>query len=290
MNYNSEYSQSYLENLIKNQIEENINLDFKSGLTLKNEDKVINEKEHKAHEFSFIDGNIITKEWLEQVINSRIQRKIPNISIVPVRFDNDLKRTIYLVDIPRSSQVPHMTSEKRYNFESTEMEEYEIRNLYLSVERKNLMLYEPTLLLGDHSRSMGKLLSQNIIVEFNIENIGLAIEDRFKLEVFVPESLAKYGYSSGANLSTIFHHVRNEGIYSVFSIPNESPIFQNEKMTIWNLEVILTCNNFKDAEKFPIKYKLYYSNDLISKECFLIEEINKNNKMLLLEDFTLRCD
>jgi hypothetical protein len=307
----NEYNQTYLENLIKNLIEENINLDFKSGLALRNDDRVkreiskdvcafansdggviiygIDEHEHKAQKFSFIDGNLITKEWLEQVINTRIQRKIPDLLIVPVRFDNDIRKTIYVVIIPRSSQVPHMTNEKRYykryNFESTEMEEYEIRNLYLSVERKNLKLFEPSIILGSTTTTMNKIRSQEVNLKFNIENIGLAIEDKFKLEVSVPNSLVPNGYGGGANLSVCLNFMRDEGNYSIFSIPNDSPIFQNEIITMWNLDHWLTYYNFMDAIRNPIKYKLYYSNDLISKEIFIIEDINHLIGPLNFEDF-----
>ena len=71
---------------------------------------------------------------LEQVIQSRIQRKIDGLEIIPVRFENEVKKSIYVIKIPESSLAPHMTSDKRfykrYNFESVQMEEYEIRNLY----------------------------------------------------------------------------------------------------------------------------------------------------------------
>jgi hypothetical protein len=249
----------------------------------------IDEYEHKAHKFSYIDGNIITKEWLEQVINTRIQRKIPDLLIEPVRFDNDITKTIYVVIIPRSSQVPHMTNEKRYykryNFESTEMEEYEIRNLYLSVERKILKLLEPTIILGTRSSSMNKIRSQEVNLKFNIENIGLAIEDKFKLEVSVPNILVPNGYGGGANLSVCLNFMRDEGNYSIFSIPNDSPIFQNEIITMWNLDLWLTHYNFREAISYPIKYKLYYSNDLISKEIFIINEINCLIIPISFEDF-----
>jgi predicted HTH transcriptional regulator len=143
-----------LKSLITLGVEESINLDFKAAGSLDITDKKkaeiakdvsafansaggmiiygINEVNHKASSFSPIDGSTYTKEWLEQIIQTRIQRKIEDLKIIPVRIDNDVHKSIYVIKIPESSSAPHMTSDKkfykRYNFESVQMEEHEIRN------------------------------------------------------------------------------------------------------------------------------------------------------------------
>ena len=95
-----------LQQLINSQYEESINLEFKSSdsLDFDNKSKLeilkdvsafsnsaggyivygINEKNHKADSFSFVDGSTYTKEWLEQVIQTGIQRKIDGLTIKPV--------------------------------------------------------------------------------------------------------------------------------------------------------------------------------------------------------------
>ena len=80
------------------------------------------------------DPNATTKEWLEQVINSRIQRKIDGIRINPVELKSiHPGRVAYVVYVPQSVRAPHQASDKkfykRYNFESVPMEEYEIRDV-----------------------------------------------------------------------------------------------------------------------------------------------------------------
>src|SRR6218665_863407 len=87
-----------LQSLIDNQIEESIHLDFKAGEALSKEPAKkkelskdiasfansdggiiiygLSEKNHVADSFSFIEGNIFTKEWLEQIINTTINRRI----------------------------------------------------------------------------------------------------------------------------------------------------------------------------------------------------------------------
>lgn len=82
---------------------------------------------------SGFDPNEISKEWLEQVINSRIHRRINGIRVNQVTLEeNDSNKVVYVVYIPQSNQAPHQASDKRFykrfNFESVPMEEYEIRD------------------------------------------------------------------------------------------------------------------------------------------------------------------
>ncbi|MDH5183033.1 MAG: ATP-binding protein [Gammaproteobacteria bacterium] len=80
------------------------------------------------------DPDEITKEWLEQVINSRIHRRVRGIRINQILLNQtNPGKVAYVVHIPQSNQAPHQASDKRfykrYNFESVPMEEYEIRDV-----------------------------------------------------------------------------------------------------------------------------------------------------------------
>jgi len=80
------------------------------------------------------DPTDITREWLEQVINSTIQRRIDGIRIKQIELKNSNPgRVIYMVDIPQSKYAPHMAIDhifyKRYNYQSIAMEEYEVRDV-----------------------------------------------------------------------------------------------------------------------------------------------------------------
>ena len=130
------FNQTDIDNYISSQAEETINLDFKRGDALRIDDKIkneiakdvsafansdggiivygIEEKNFKATNFVFVNGNEVKKEWLEQVINSRIHRKIDGVIIDPIRYDNKIEHTIFVVKIPRSLNAPHMTSDKKF--------------------------------------------------------------------------------------------------------------------------------------------------------------------------------
>ena len=162
----TEYCIDDITALISNEAEESVHLDFKAAGALSKDDKKkaeiakdvsafansdggiivygIEEQEHKAHALSYIDGNTYTKEWLEQVIQDNIQRRIEGLEIFPIRDNEDITKSIYIVKIPRSSNTPHMSADKCYykrnNFRSVKMEEYEVRDLFYRESTPNLLI------------------------------------------------------------------------------------------------------------------------------------------------------
>ncbi len=81
-----------------------------------------------------IDPAIITPEWLEQVINSRIHPRIDDVLIQPIELiTTQSGKYVYLVHIPASHKAPHQAYDKKYykrfNFQSIAMEDYEIRDI-----------------------------------------------------------------------------------------------------------------------------------------------------------------
>lgn len=80
------------------------------------------------------DPKDVTREWIEQVINSKIERKVDGIRIKQIELKrSNPGRVIYVVSVPQSNRAPHMAENhifyKRYNFEFIPMEEYEVRDV-----------------------------------------------------------------------------------------------------------------------------------------------------------------
>ena len=72
----------------------------------------------------------ITKEWIEQVIDSRVQPRIEGLIITPIQL---AKSFGFVLTIPQAtSRAPHQSPDKKYykrqNFQSVPMEDYEIRD------------------------------------------------------------------------------------------------------------------------------------------------------------------
>ena len=163
-NNKNSYSLHDIEDLIKNEVEENLYLDYKAaGALAKDGPKKIeitkdvssfansdggiiiygvSEKDGKPYEITPIDGKVFSKEWLENVIQT-IQPKIDGIKIYPIRVD-DAEHSIYVVKIPRSDRTPHMAKDYRYykriNFQSTPIEDYEVKDLYNRVSTPKLSI------------------------------------------------------------------------------------------------------------------------------------------------------
>lgn len=147
-----------LENLIVNQIEENLGLDYKSAESLgksvgkkKELSKDVSafansnggiiiygikefdetDKRHLPEKIDPVNRNEYSKEWLEQVINSNISPRIDGIKITSISL-NETNDVAYLVDIPKSNTA-HQSSDfryyKRFNFESVAMHDYEVKDV-----------------------------------------------------------------------------------------------------------------------------------------------------------------
>lgn len=293
-----EITQYDLEQLISLKVEESIYLDFKQAgsLDFSKEKKLeigkdvsafansaggliiygIKEDNHVADSFSFVNGNNFTKEWIEQVIQSGIQRKIEGLIIIPIRVDNDLEKSIYVVKIPESNLAPHMTNKKfykRYNFESVQMEEYEIRNLYNRKEKTELIIHNVPILQPKYENK-GRV--DEIILfpmGFQVENIGKVIERYFKIVVTVnfDNYTVKWDKLNGYNVSRSFV----DGI-SQFSISNSSPIFPDEITNIGDIEFGVPTSyipQITNQEKLTIR--LLYMNEFDEIEMPLNAFINK---------------
>jgi len=143
-----------LQRLVDDEIPESLTLDYKQSLALAKDspsrDELckdvsafansaggqivygIPERDHKPQPLdSGVPNDRITREWIEQVIDSRVQPRIQGLVIMPIPFDAD--HTGYVITIPQASaRAPHQAPDKKYykrqNFQSVPMEDYEIRD------------------------------------------------------------------------------------------------------------------------------------------------------------------
>jgi hypothetical protein len=291
-----------IQQLIILKVEESIHLDFKQSGSLEKKDKKkaeiakdvsafansaggiivygIAEKNHVADSISYVDGNEITKEWIEQVIQTRIQRKIEDLKIIPIRFNNDIEKSVYIIKIPESSLAPHMTSDKRFykrfNFESVQMEEYEIRNLYNRKEKTKLLIDNITTSMDIEYQNQGEYNEiEYHKLGFQIENIGKAIEKHFKLIITINFSTYTFKYNPLTDSKP--NHFLKSNDQRAISFSNSSPIFPGEIMTIGNVDFGIPRSEKQNILKTGKFYlELIYSNgvDIIDIE---INEIIKTN-------------
>lgn len=102
------------------------------------------DKRHLPERIDPINGQEFPKEWLEQVINGNIQPKVDNIRITPIQVsDKEKNQVIYVVEIPQSDtahQAKTYRYYKRYNFMSSPMEDWEVKDVINRKSKTNIRL------------------------------------------------------------------------------------------------------------------------------------------------------
>ncbi|MFZ4412002.1 MAG: helix-turn-helix domain-containing protein [Bacteroidales bacterium] len=296
----NEFTFNDINSLINNEVEESIHLDYKEAKALDKSDGKrkdiskdvssfansdggiiiygIKEENHKAHSITFINGNEYTKEWLEQIINSSIQRRIPDLKIFPLRKDGNIEQTVYLVKIPKSIDTPHLSKDKRFykrfNFESVPMEEYEIRQLYGQKIKSKLVIGKWSITLMEPKIKEEEIL--NFLFEATIANDGDIVESVYKLNVYInnfneylniywPSDLKNYDY-------TWIDDTRIK-----LSSTGVTPIFPSETINVIRFNIKVSKKNITKAFKDTIiEISLFYPNGVenyITETSKMINEI-----------------
>lgn len=143
-----------IEGLIQSQIEESLTLEYKRELGKKNSEISkdissfantsggviiygIDEDGRIPTSINWLDGTN-TKEKIENIILSNIQPKLRNIIINSISNPKNPSQAIFVVNIPESSDAPHMADfryYRRHNFQSIPMDDYEVKD---AIFRKGL--------------------------------------------------------------------------------------------------------------------------------------------------------
>jgi hypothetical protein len=93
-----------------------------------------------------VDPQKTSTEWIEQIIDSNVARRIPSVRVIPVPMMSEhTDHVVYVVSVPQSSLAPHMASDhrfyKRLGTITAMMEEYEIRDVARRSESPDLDIH-----------------------------------------------------------------------------------------------------------------------------------------------------
>lgn len=206
------WSQSTIEQYISGQIQENLNLEYKSAKALSKNDRSITEiskdvssmansqggviiygvkefdekaKRHLPEKIDPIDQTLFTKEWLEQVITSNIRPRIQGLVIYPVQMKSNTNDSVYVVEVQQSNtahQAKDLRYYKRHNFKSEPMEDYEIRDIMNRANVPNVNvrfgLYDGVM-SSDDTKTYTLYRGLKII----LKNEGAQVVNRFKVQM-----------------------------------------------------------------------------------------------------------
>jgi hypothetical protein len=282
MDLTKTYTQGDIDLMISSNQEENIHLDFKASGSLQNKDANkkeiskdvssfansdggiiiygITEKNYKADSIDAIDGNLITKEWLEQVITSNIDPRIQDIVIDVIRYNDEISKTIYVVKIPRATKA-HMANDnryyKRFNFSSEKMEEYEVQDLYFRKNSADLDILKPKNTNAYIQGSTGgRPSSIAISFELNITNNSVTPESLYKYEFFINSYvyLRCFSFPNAENIQQ--RTLMSVGYFYSFS--PTTPVFKDEISNICKFEFVM--NEMNCNVPWDIEIKLYSSS------------------------------
>ncbi len=290
------YNQEYLANLIKNQKEESLNLEYKSSPSLdrKNQKKLneiskdvsafansdggiliygITEKEHLPESIDPIDRNLVDREWLEQKIQDCIRPKIENVVIHPIVINEDPNKVVYLIEIPQSVTAHQATDKKyykRHNFNAIAMHDYEIRDVINRVKTPKINLsfkiIERTYKVSEAFNPLGRTTNKEefkteYILKAYIHNSGKVYAKYVNCYIEIPEAIFENENELRTDSNTL-EFLLDNSVRDFMGIEG-SPPFHKEKYGPSRFEPILPKRTFTLDDNFN-KLNNYYRKFLDS--------------------------
>jgi hypothetical protein len=283
------WTQSKLTEYIDEEIEESLSLDYKgagalqktpgkrkeitkdvSAMANANGGVIIygileyqdSEKKHLPERLDPINRSLLSKEWLEHAIGN-ISPRIIGILIHPVSLDSGDNDVAYVVEIPKGTTA-HQALDKRfyfrYNFESKEMDYYQIVDVMNRSTRPNVSIeFVPKQL---RKVSVGKYEYQ---LRMFVENLSTQTVKDFQLVLSIPQELdPAYDINGIRNREHITARPRAKGGFR-YSIRSKGVLFPEEKLEIGTeLGLKYIINNWD--EKTPTLNWILYADDMIPKD------------------------
>ncbi len=228
-----EWDENDLIQLVKNGVDENIELEYKGADSLQKAEprKVEIGKDVSAFANSAggtivygikessgpppripenvegIDPSQISKEWLDQVISSRVSPRIDGLRISPIWLKvRDPGKVAYVIHVPQGTTA-HQASDgryyKRHNFTAEFMNHYEIMDVMNRVKHPRVIaevnVYQRSPATGyDKENKVEALLS------IKLENVGNRVADRVYIDSLIPRKfLTRYQVPPSAGGQTV---------------------------------------------------------------------------------------
>jgi hypothetical protein len=264
----TEWEEADIASLIHNKVQESLTLDYKKSDALGKTDRkksdlskdvsafansaggvILYGMEEDKHYPTKVDGGLdphdISKEWIEQVINSSVHPKIDGLRInqIPLR-QSSAGGVLYALSIPAAtSRAPHQADDrryyKRYNFQSVPMEDYEIRDIYRRASTPDLWI--------DFNFDTGKttevkfrpsaVASDPIMLHANIGNRSREPALYAVIQIYLDQNFTinttAAGFSMGRAVTTNDRRPLNRFLKS-WSIQNDLPIFSEIRFPVSN--------------------------------------------------------
>jgi len=216
---------NYLLQLIANRIEENPELEYKAAGALQRDDKKVMEITKDVSSFANSNGGVliygiaedqndkrfpsqidpidckaITKEWLEQIMNSKIRPRIQGLKIHIVALPEDERQVVYILEIPKGDTA-HQADDKKYyrrhNFMVEPLYDHEIRDI---MNRQKAPVIKPLFLVA---KKPNLTMPNNDLLRYHqpypyslhvyVENVGKMYAKYVNIVLSLPERCVNDG-------------------------------------------------------------------------------------------------
>jgi hypothetical protein len=250
----SNWTEENLQGYIQNNIQESLTLDYKQSDSLENNERNKNEISKDVSAFANSVGGIIIygieesghlptrldggidptgkREWLEQVIDSRIHPRINGIIIKQIDISTVTNRAAFAVEIPASTTAHQAHDRKyyrRFNFRSVPMYDYGIRMVMNRVKEPILDLHISTT-IGNH---ISLPVGESIQFVIDIENSSKVCEKTAFIELFMPPNCnhnPRGNWESGNNVT--YQGVAVKPFELFLDSPEFPPLYPHRRFTI----------------------------------------------------------
>jgi hypothetical protein len=273
-----EWGEDDIELLIRDGVKECFDLDYKESRALRPDDRskmeiskdvaafansgggtVVYGVAESGHVPTTIDdgiepGGAVSKEWLENVITSRIHPKIEGVRIGEV----DLRRTrpgrvLYVVHVPQSLRAPHQSADhryyKRHNFKSEPMEDYEVRDVSRRAEAPMLsvkLVLAPRVPLGSQAEVRVLVANEGEQpAEYAFAKIG--VDMRTKPSAYQQFSDSQTRTFAGTPLAVILHE-----FHVLWGRSSPCPIFRGVPVEVGRLLIELPASTLRFLARWEI--------------------------------------
>lgn len=198
------------------------------------------------------DPNALSKERLEQIINSIIHPRINELLIKQIELvTTSPGHVLYVVSIPQATTIaPHQAADnryyKRFNFESVAMEDYEIRDILRRATTPDLHFH--FYLSGQDTApiqfSQDQPFSEEVDMIIVVENRAEEPASYAVMDVFIDSALKLSNSAGLAMTDNVFLSLKDEKISFThlsknWSIPSKLPIFKETNFRITDIPIKL---------------------------------------------------
>jgi len=208
-------TEANLLDLVRHQVQENLELEYKRsealGKSSKQRDEIAKDVSALANSAGGtliygvqedgpmpigldrgVDPTDISREWLEQVITSLVKPRIDGLRIVGVELSTIAPgRMAFVVTVPQSFRAPHMAGNRYYKRHGTTvlaMEDYEVRDVMRRQDAPLLTLHAQGFAAGGQAAGYPDLTA--VTIDPAIENTGRTPAEHAIIEFFIDARLA----------------------------------------------------------------------------------------------------